>query len=63
VLVADRERGEESRAANRKELEECLAADHERLRGEIVRATRQGWELVVAGLIYSAIGTFIGIWA
>jgi len=62
-LWAQTTRAEENRAADRKELEECLAADHERLRGEIVRATRQGWELVVAGLICSAIGTFIGIWA
>ena len=62
-LWAHTTRAEENRAANRKELEECLVADHERLRGEIVRATRQGWELVVAGLIYSAIGTLVGMWA
>jgi hypothetical protein len=62
-LWAQTTRAEENRAADRKELEECLAADHERLRGEIVRATRQGWKLVVAGLIYSAIGTLVGIWA
>jgi len=62
-LWAQTARAEENRAADRKELEECLAADHERLRGEIVRATRQGWELVIAGLICSAIGTFVGIWA
>jgi len=62
-IWAQTTRAEENRAADRKELEECLAADHERLRGEIVRATRQGWKLVVAGLICSAIGTFVGIWA
>jgi len=39
-LWAHTTRAEENRAANRKELEECLAADHERLRAEIVRATR-----------------------
>jgi hypothetical protein len=62
-LWAQTTRAEENRAADRKELAQCLAADHERLRGEIVRATRQGWKLVVAGLIYSAIGTLVGIWA
>lgn len=62
-LWAHTRRADENRAADRKELEECLAADHERLRGEIVRATRQGWKLVVAGLICSAIGTLVGICA
>jgi hypothetical protein len=60
-LWAHTRRAEENRAADRKELEECLAADHERLRGEIVRATHQGWELIVAGLAWSAVGTAVGI--
>lgn len=62
-LWAHMTRAEDNRAADRAELDERLAADLERLRDEIVSATRQGWELVVAGLICSAIGTTVGIWA
>jgi len=33
------------------------------LRDEIQRETRQGWQLILAGLAWSAAGTIVGIWA
>lgn len=56
-------RAEQSRSTDSAELEQRLADDHDKLRGDIVRATRQGWELIIAGLVLSAAGTFVGIWA
>jgi hypothetical protein len=32
------------------------------LRDEIQRETRRGWQLILAGLAWSAVGTLVGIW-
>ena len=49
------------------ELASRLAAQEDRLRSEmrdeLRAATREGWELVLAGLAWLAIGTFLGMWA
>ncbi len=38
-----------------------LAAQGDELRDEISRETRQGWKLIVAGLVCSAVGTALGM--
>lgn len=53
---AERNRGHERDDINRR-----IASQREELRAEIQRETRQGWELIVAGLLWSALGTAIGI--
>lgn len=49
------------------ELAERLAAEQDRLRTqmrhELQKATRQGWELVLAGLFWLAVGTIVGMCA
>jgi hypothetical protein len=60
-LWAHMTRAEEQRAADRVELEQRLHAQRNELRGEIKRETRQGWQLILAGLAWSAAGTVVGI--
>jgi len=45
------------------ELDLRLTAQQDELRAEIRRETRQGWELIVVGLFWSATGTGLGIFA
>ena len=52
---------ERNRNEERKKLDEGLAAQRDELRAAIFRETRQGWELIVAGLACSAIGTALGM--
>ena len=62
-LFAHLTRVEERRAADRVELEQQLDAQRTGLRAEIKRETRHGWQLIVAGLAWSAAGTVVGIFA
>jgi hypothetical protein len=55
------DRAEESRIADRDEVLGRLGAQREELRAEIQRETRQGWQLIVAGLACSAVGTAVGM--
>lgn len=55
------DQAEHSRAADRDDVSRRLAAQRNELRAEIQRETRQGWQLIVAGLAWSAVGTAIGI--
>lgn len=41
--------------------EAALEAQRDELRAEIETATRQGWQLILAGLLWSAVGTAIGM--
>lgn len=52
---------EQNRSAERENLNRRLSAQRNELRAEIHRETRQGWQLIVAGLAWSAVGTAIGI--
>jgi hypothetical protein len=45
------------------ELSRQLAAQRDKLRAEIQRETRQGWQLIVTGLLWSGVGTGLGIFA
>jgi hypothetical protein len=60
-LWAHMTRAEEQRATDRVELEQRLHAQRNELRAEIKRETRQGWQLILAGLAWSAAGTVVGI--
>ncbi|MGH2839724.1 MAG: hypothetical protein ACRDKY_02730 [Solirubrobacteraceae bacterium] len=53
---ADRARGQDREDAGRR-----LEDQRNELRAEIRRETRQGWQLIVAGLAWSLIGTFVGM--
>lgn len=55
------DQAERNRSAERENLNRRLHAQRDQLRAEIRRETRQGWELIVAGLVWSAIGTAVGI--
>jgi len=55
------DQAERNRGAQREDINERLAAQRHDLRGEIQRATREGWQLIVAGLAWSLAGTVIGI--
>jgi hypothetical protein len=55
------DRAERSRSAERDELDRRFIAQRDELRAEIQRETRQGWQLIVAGLAWSAAGTIVGI--
>jgi hypothetical protein len=50
-----------ARRADRGQVRDQLAAQHDELRAEIQRETRQGWQIIVAGLFWSAAGTVVGI--
>ena len=50
-----------NRAADRDDVNRRLAAQRNELRAVIQRETRQGWQLIVAGLAWSAVGTAVGI--
>jgi hypothetical protein len=52
-----------ARLADRQEWDERIAAYRDEMREEILKATRQGWELIVVGLICSLIGTVLSFWA
>lgn len=55
------DQAEQDRRAERGAVQQLLGAQRNELRVEIQRETRQGWELIVAGLAWSAIGTAVGI--
>jgi hypothetical protein len=52
---------EQNRDHERDDFNRRLAAQQRKLRAEIQRETRQGWQLIVAGLIWSGAGTVVGI--
>ncbi|MGH2946102.1 MAG: hypothetical protein ACRDPC_07580 [Solirubrobacteraceae bacterium] len=56
-------RAEKDRSLERREWDQRLAAQREQLRVEMLKATRQGWELIVAGLGCSALGALVGMTA
>lgn len=55
------DQAEQNRSAEREDLNCRLRTQRDELRTEIQRETRQGWQLIVTGLAWSAIGTAIGI--
>jgi hypothetical protein len=57
------DRTERRRSAERAELDRRFIGQRDQLRAEIQRETRQGWQLIVVGLLWSAIGTGLGIFA
>lgn len=54
-------KAEQAHSADQGHLRSELAAQRDELRAEIQRETRQGWQLIVAGLIWSAAGAVVGI--
>jgi len=57
------DQAEQNRGDERDDITRRLATQGRQLRGEIQRQTRQGWQLIVAGLVWSAVGTVFGIFA
>lgn len=55
------DQAEQARGQDRDDNRHRIDAQRNELRAEIQHETRQGWELIVAGLGWSAIGTAIGI--
>ncbi len=55
------DQAEQNRSAEHEDLNRRLSAQRDELRAEIQRETRQGWQLIVTGLAWSAVGTAIGI--
>ena len=53
--------GERNRTAEHEDVNRRLAVQRAELRAEIGRQTRQGWELILAGLAWLALGTGLGI--
>jgi hypothetical protein len=49
-----------ARAADRAELADRIAAQRQQLRDEMLRSTRDGWQLIAAGLVLSAVGIVLG---
>jgi hypothetical protein len=54
------DQGDEARNAVHEDLIRRLDRQRHELRAEMDHATQQGWELIVTGLAYSAIGTILG---
>ena len=48
--------------AEQREWYRRLEGQREELRGEMLAATRQGWQLIVSGIVFSAVGTFLQLW-
>lgn len=59
TLDAERRQDEEARAALRRQI----AEQGDTLRGEIEETTRQGWQLIVAGLVLQALGAVLALFA
>jgi hypothetical protein len=57
------DQGDKVRETVHEDLIRRLGRHRDELRAEIDHATQQGWELIVSGLAYSAIGTVLGAWA
>jgi hypothetical protein len=55
------DQAERNRSTERDEVNRQLAAHRDEIRAEMLRETRQGWELIVAGLVCSAVGTAVGM--
>jgi hypothetical protein len=51
------------RSTDRRRAANQLAEQAKALRAEMLAATQQGWQLIVAGLLCSALGTTLGFWA
>jgi hypothetical protein len=57
VLV---DQGAAARSADRATFDKQLDSHRQELREEILRSTRDGWQLIAAGLVLSALGIIIG---
>ena len=55
------DQAEKNRSAEREDVNRRLAIQRDELRAEIRRETRQGWQLIVTGLVWSVIGIAIAI--
>jgi hypothetical protein len=51
-----------ARRADYEEWDSRLAAQRAEMRDEILRTTRQGWELIVTGIVCTAAGTLLQYW-
>lgn len=54
---------ERARDAERRALDERLATQADELREDMFRMTQRGWRLILTGLLLSAVGTGLGIFA
>jgi len=54
---------EKRRSEERQEFARRLSVQRDELRAEIVRETRNGWQLVAWGLFYTFIGAVLGAFA
>jgi hypothetical protein len=55
------DQSDKAREAVHEDLVRRLADERDHLRDEMLDATRKGWELIIAGLVCSAVGTAVGI--
>lgn len=53
---------ESAHLEDRAEWSRLLGAQRDEMRDEMLAATRQGWELIVTGLVFTAVGTFLQLW-
>jgi hypothetical protein len=60
-LVDQVDKLEKARMTDRAAWSRRLADQRDELRAQMFAATRQGWELIVSGLVCSAVGTALGI--
>jgi hypothetical protein len=56
-LVEQLDKLEQARISEQAEWRQRLADQRDEMRDEMLAATRQGWELIVGGLVWSAVGT------
>jgi hypothetical protein len=62
LILQRLDQGDKARSAVHEDLVRRLGGQRDELRAEMDHATQQGWELIVSGLAYSAIGTVLGGW-
>jgi hypothetical protein len=59
-LMVVRDRAERARADDRQDWESRLETQRDELRAELLRATRRGWQFILAGFLLSAVGIILG---
>jgi hypothetical protein len=63
LILTRLDEADKARDVMHEDLLRRLDRQRDELRAEMDHATQQGWELIVTGLAYSAIGTVLGGWA